>query len=96
MEIAQTEKEKEPAMVASEELSREFKTLVNAQDLHSLKQLQLTMYFFVFFFECLLNFLQFRLSRHLIFTLLCSSLILSVFVVSVVVLAIVDACFTII
>ncbi|KAF7842468.1 kxDL motif-containing protein 1 [Senna tora] len=42
MEMEHTEKEKEPVMAASEELSREVKTLVSAQDLHSLKQLQLT------------------------------------------------------
>lgn len=39
-EMEPREKEKEPITAASEELSREFKTLVNTEDLHSLEQLQ--------------------------------------------------------
>ncbi|KAK4254733.1 hypothetical protein QN277_010072 [Acacia crassicarpa] len=42
MEMEPGEKEKEPITAASEELSREFKTLVNTEDLHSLEQLQHT------------------------------------------------------
>lgn len=40
VEMEPREKEKEPITTASEELSREFKTLVNTEDLHSLEQLQ--------------------------------------------------------
>ncbi|XP_054777087.1 kxDL motif-containing protein LO9-177 [Prosopis cineraria] len=40
MEMDQRGKEKEPIRAASEEVSREFKTLVSTEDLHSLKQLQ--------------------------------------------------------
>lgn len=46
MEMEKTEKEKNPAEAASEQVSREFKTLVCAEDVQSLKQLQLTMYYF--------------------------------------------------
>lgn len=38
------QKEKEPVMAASEEVSQQFKTLVDAQDLDSLKQMQHLMY----------------------------------------------------
>jgi hypothetical protein len=42
MEIEQAEKE--PIRAASEEVSREFKTLINDEDLDSVKQLQHLMY----------------------------------------------------
>lgn len=38
------QKEKDPVMAASEEVSRQVKTLVDAQDLDSLKQMQHLMY----------------------------------------------------
>ncbi|XP_028759340.1 kxDL motif-containing protein 1 [Neltuma alba] len=40
MEMEHREEEKEPIRAASEEVSREFKTLVSTEDLHSLEQLQ--------------------------------------------------------
>lgn len=38
------QKEKEPVMAASEEVSRQFKTLIDAQELDSLKPMQHLMY----------------------------------------------------
>lgn len=48
--MEETEKEIESIRAASEEVSRQFKALIDANDLDSLKHLQLLMYFSIYFF----------------------------------------------